>query len=176
MQTDVLIVGAGPTGLALACQLIRYGVDFVLIDKKGTTTPYSKAIGVQARTLEIYEQMDLADPLIQAGNVVERVRMFAGGKVRGEADFSAIGEGLSPYPFVLIVEQGEHEKLLYNHIKAERHDVGWQTELISFSHDEASIEATFRDRNGVESSINAKYLVGCDGAKSLVRRSLGLEF
>lgn len=61
MQTDVLIVGAGPTGLALACQLIRYGVDFVIIDKKETTTPYSKAIGVQARTLEIYEQMGLAE-------------------------------------------------------------------------------------------------------------------
>lgn len=61
MQTDVLIVGAGPSGLALACQLIRYGVDFVIIDKKETTTPYSKAIGVQARTLEIYEQMGLAE-------------------------------------------------------------------------------------------------------------------
>jgi 2-polyprenyl-6-methoxyphenol hydroxylase-like FAD-dependent oxidoreductase len=56
MKTDVLIVGAGPTGLALAVQLIRYGIDFVIIDKKETTTPYSKAIGVQARTLEIYDQ------------------------------------------------------------------------------------------------------------------------
>ena len=55
MKTDVLIVGAGPTGLALACQLIRYGVDFVVIDKKETTTPHSKAIGVQARTLEVFD-------------------------------------------------------------------------------------------------------------------------
>ncbi len=65
MKTDVLIVGAGPTGLALACQLIRYGVDFVIIDKKETTTPYWKAIGVQARTLEIYEQIDLAQKLVE---------------------------------------------------------------------------------------------------------------
>lgn len=69
MQTDILIVGAGPTGLALACQLIRYGVGFVIIDKKETTTPYSKAIGVQARTLEIYEQMGLADKLIDLGKI-----------------------------------------------------------------------------------------------------------
>ena len=67
MQTDVLIVGAGPTGLALACQLIRYDIDFILIDKNQTTTPHSKAIGVQARTLEIYEQIGLAEPLISLG-------------------------------------------------------------------------------------------------------------
>ena len=85
MKTDVLIIGAGPTGLALACQLIRYGVDSVIIDKKETTTPYSKAIGVQARTLEIYEQIGLADKLIGLGAKVEKARMFAGGKVRGEA-------------------------------------------------------------------------------------------
>ena len=67
MTTDVLIIGAGPTGLALACQLIRYGIDFRIIDKKEATTPYSKAIGVQARTLEIYEQIGLADDLIALG-------------------------------------------------------------------------------------------------------------
>src|SRR6186997_3568788 len=79
LKTDVMIVGAGPTGLALACQLIRHGVDFTIIDTKENTTPYSKAIGVQARTLEIYEQIGLADKLISKGAVVEKVRMFAGG-------------------------------------------------------------------------------------------------
>ena len=59
-KTDVLIVGGGPTGLALACQLIRYGIDFQIIDKKEGTTEFSKAIAVQARTMEIYEQIDLA--------------------------------------------------------------------------------------------------------------------
>src|SRR4051812_38459091 len=111
MQTDILIVGAGPTGLALACQLIRYGIDFRIIDKKDATTEFSKAIGVQARTLEIYEQISLADKLIDEGNIVEKVRMFAGGKVRGEAEIKELGQGLSPYPYVLIVEQGRHERL-----------------------------------------------------------------
>src|SRR5438045_2110438 len=139
MQTDVLIVGAGPTGLALACQLVRYGVDFRIIDSKEGTTPYSKAIGVQARTLEIYEQIGLADKLIAEGNIVEKVRMFAGGKERGEAEFKSLGEGLSPYPYVLIVEQGLHEKLLYDHIKERRQDVRWFTEMTSFTQNESGV-------------------------------------
>ena len=175
-STDVLIVGAGPTGLALACQLIRYGVDFTIIDKKEGTTPYSKAIGVQARTLEIYEQIGLADKLIALGQVTEKVRMFAGGKVRGEAEFKALGEGLSPYPYILIVEQGAHEKLLYDHIKAAGKDVEWRTELADFLQDEAGVHAQLRDVGGTEKTIDAKYLVACDGAKSLVRHKLGLEF
>ena len=176
INTDVLIVGAGPTGLALACQLIRYGIDFVIIDKKDTTTPYSKAIGVQARTLEIYEQIGLADKLIAMGAVVEKVRMFAGGKVRGEATFSELGKGLSPYPYVLIVEQGRHETLLYDHIKSHGRDVAWKSELESFTQDEAGATGTVKNAAGETETISAKFLVGCDGAKSLIRKGLSLEF
>ena len=104
MKTDVLIVGAGPTGLALACQLIRYGIDFVIIDKKESTTPYSKAIGVQARTLEIYEQIGLAEKLIAEGTRAEAARMIVGGKIRGEIVFGEYGKGMSPYPYFLFVE------------------------------------------------------------------------
>ena len=176
MKTDILVVGAGPTGLALACQLIRYGVDFAIVDKKETTTPHSKAIGVQARTLEIYEQIGLADKLIAEGAIVEKVRMFAAGKVRGEAEFKDIGEGLSPYPFVLIVEQGRHETLLYDHIKAHGKGVQWQTELVDLEQDEARVAATVKTADGKTETIEAKYLVACDGAKSLVRHKLGLQF
>src|SRR5215210_2570854 len=123
MKTDVVIIGAGPTGLALACQLIRYGVDFVIFDSKETTTPYSKAIGVQARTLEIYEQIGLSENLIAQGAIAEKARMVVGGEVRGELHLADIGKGLSQYPYVLIVEQGKHEKLLYGFIKAQGRDV-----------------------------------------------------
>ena len=174
--TDVLIVGAGPTGLALACQLIRYGIDFVIIDNKETTTPHSKAIGVQARTLEIYEQIGLANKLIELGAIVEKVRMFAAGKVRGEAQFKDIGEGLSPYPFVLIVEQGKHEELLYEHIRSGGTDVKWQSELVGFEQDESKVTAEVKARDGQIKTVEAKYLVACDGAKSLVRHKLGLTF
>lgn len=171
-RTDVIIVGAGPTGLALACQLIRYGIDLVIVDKKESTTPYSKAIGVQARTLEIYEQIGLADKLIDLGLVVEKVKMFAGGKMRGEAEFRSLGEGMSPYPYILMAEQGAHEALLYEHIRSHGRDVEWNTELKSFTQAERGVTATL----STGETIDAKYLVACDGAKSPVRHQLNLKF
>lgn len=176
MKTDVIIIGAGPTGLALACQLIRCGVDFVILDTKETTTEFSKAIGVQARTLEIYEQIDLANKLIAEGAIAEKARMIVGGEVRGEASFSEFGAGLSPYPYVLFTEQGKHEKILYDFIKANGRDVWWQTGLDNFSQDANGVTASFRNTSGETGTIEAKFLVGCDGSKSIVRHALGLKF
>jgi 2-polyprenyl-6-methoxyphenol hydroxylase-like FAD-dependent oxidoreductase len=175
-KTDVIIIGAGPTGLALACQMIRYGIDFVIIDKNETTTPHSKAIGVQARTLEIYEQIGLADKLVDLGWKAERARLIVGGEVRGEVDFSDIGEGLSDYPYVLIVEQGRHEKLIYDFITANGKDVRWQTELENFTQNASGVTAKIKNDGGEIETVSAKYLVACDGAKSTVRNSLGLTF
>jgi len=175
-KTDVIIIGAGPTGLALACQLIRYGIDFVIIDRKETTTPHSKAIGVQARTLEIYEQIGLADKLIDLGWKAEKARMIVGGEVRGEVDFSDIGKGMSSYPYVLIVEQGKHESLIHEFINSHGRHVRWQTELESFTQDDSGVSAVIKNDAGETETINAKFLVGCDGAKSPVRHGLGLKF
>lgn len=176
MQTEVLIVGAGPTGLALACQLMRYGIDFVIVDKNQSTTEYSKAIGVHARTLEIYEQIGLADPLIAAGTKAEKVRLIEGGKIRGEVYLGKIGEGMSPYPFLLLVEQGKHERIVYDHIAANGRRVRWATELTGFEESDKGISATVRSADGTAETIEAKYLVGCDGSGSFVRHSLGLGF
>lgn len=175
-KTDVIIIGAGPTGLALACQLIRYGIDFVIIDRKETTTPHSKAIGVQARTLEIYEQIGLADKLIDLGWKAEKARMIVGGEVRGEVDFSDIGKGMSSYPYVLIVEQGRHESLIHDFITSHGRHVRWQTELESFTQDDAGVSAVIKNGAGETETVEGKFLVGCDGAKSPVRHGLGLKF
>lgn len=176
MQTDVLIVGAGPTGLALACQLIRYNIDFIIIDKKETTTPHSKAIGVQARTLEIYEQIGLAEPLIALGTLASKAKMFAGGKIRGEIEFGALGEGMSPYPYILFVEQGKHEALLHDFITSHAREVYWNVELENFTQTQNGVSAQLKKRSGESDTVEAKYLIGCDGAKSLIRHSLGLKF
>ncbi|HEX8291064.1 MAG TPA: FAD-dependent monooxygenase, partial [Pyrinomonadaceae bacterium] len=165
-KTDVLIVGAGPTGLALACQLMRHGVDFVIVDKNETTTAHSKAIGVQARTLEIYEQMGLAGGLIAQGALAEKARLVVGGEVRGEIEFADIGRGLSPYPFVLIVEQGRHEKLLHDFIRAGGREVRWRTWLEEFTQDGRGVTARIADGGGAVETVEARFLVGCDGARS----------
>src|SRR5688572_23944684 len=176
VKTDVLIVGAGPTGLALAIQLIRYGIDFVIVDKRESTTAYSKAIGVQARTLEIYQQIDLADSLIDLGLPALGVRLLEGGEQRAEVPLSNLGQGKSPYPFLLIVEQGRHERLLYEFIKSHAQDVQWQTTFHGFSQNDAGVAGTIVNANGEEQQIEAKFLVACDGPKSEIRHDLGLTF
>jgi len=90
MKTDVLIVGAGPTGLALACQFVRYGIDFVILDLREGITPYSKALGVHARTLEIYEQLGLAQQAVEQGAIARKARMLKGGEVRAEQHWSRL--------------------------------------------------------------------------------------
>ena len=175
-STEVIIVGAGPTGLALACQLTRYGVDFIIIDQKEGVTPYSKALGVHARTLEIYEQIDLAQPAISQGTIAGRVRMIERGEVLGEVNLSNVGAGLSAYPFLLVFEQSRNEKLMYDWLQKNGREVQWLTELESFTQDAQGVTAVVKTSNGQTQTIQGRYLVGCDGPRSIVRRTLGLSF
>jgi 2-polyprenyl-6-methoxyphenol hydroxylase-like FAD-dependent oxidoreductase len=176
IKTDVIIVGAGPTGLSLACQLHRFGIDFVIVEKNEGVTKFSKAIGVQARTLEIYEQMGLAAQAVADGAIAAKVRLLARGRVRGEIHLAEWGRDFSAYPYLLMLEQSKNEELLYEHLRAQGKVVQWQTELESFSQDDAGVKATARSASGEVQTIAAKYLVGCDGAKSKVRHDLGLTF
>jgi 2-polyprenyl-6-methoxyphenol hydroxylase-like FAD-dependent oxidoreductase len=176
IKTEVIIIGAGPTGLALACQLTRYGVDFVIVDKARGVTAYSKALGVQARTLEIYEQLGLAEKAVAQGTVAGRVRLLEGGEVLGEVDLSNVGEGLSAYPYMLVLEQSRNEQLMYDWLKSHGREVRWETELESFSQDATTVTAQVKHSSGEAETIQGKYLVGCDGPHSPVRHGLGLKF
>ena len=176
LKTDVLIIGAGPTGLSFADQLLRYGIDFVVVEKNDSITPYSKAIGVQARTLEIFDQIGIAQEAVARGTIADRARLLIDGEIRGELDFSDIGKGLSPFPFVLMLEQSKTEHLLYEYLRSHQKDVFWKTELESFSQDADGIVAQVKTSDNKIHIITAKYIVGCDGPKSLVRHTLGLTF
>ena len=116
IETDVLIIGAGPTGLSLACQMLRYGINFVAVEKNAFLTPYSKAIGVHARTLEIFDQIGLAQEAVASGTIADRARLLIDGEIRGELEFSDIGKGLSPFPFVLMLEQSKTEHIFFTDI------------------------------------------------------------
>src|SRR5215207_1383650 len=175
-KTDVIIIGAGPTGLSLACQLLRYGIDFVVVEKNESFTRFSKAIGVQARTLEIYDQIDLAQPAIERGEIADRVRLIEGGEVRGEMHLANFGKDLSQYPYMLMLEQSKNEELLYQFVQSHNRDVHWNTELESFTQDSTGVTAQVKTPQGELQTITGKYLVGCDGASSPVRHGLGLTF
>lgn len=175
-KTDVIIVGAGPTGLSLACQLIRYGIDFVIFDQKTGITDLSKAIAVQARTLEIYEQLGLAARAVDAGAIAHGVNIVTNGEIRASLNLSDIGKDLSPFPFALLLEQSKNEQLLFDYLQRHGKTVRWQTMLETVSQTNGEATAIVKNANGETGEIRAQYLVGCDGAKSLVRHQLDFEF
>src|SRR5882724_1911117 len=103
-ETDVLIIGAGPTGLVLALWLRRLGVRVRIIDKTSEPGTTSRALAVQARTLELYSQIGLAESVVERGRKMEAVNLWARGKQVARAAFAGMGEGISPFPLALIFE------------------------------------------------------------------------
>ena len=175
-KTDVLIIGAGPTGLTMAAQLIRYGVDFILVDKKEGPTDQSKALVVHARSLELLDQMGLADKAIEHGELIEKAIWLDKGKTNAEFNFADFGKGLSPFPYVLVHEQSKTEHLLYDYLTKHGKDVWWKTTLNSLKQDENGVQAVLKTDTGDTQTIDARYVVGADGASSPVRHLLDLGF
>src|SRR5438128_4743185 len=128
----VLIVGAGPTGLVLALWLTRLGVRVRIIDKAAQPGTTSRAIGVQARTLEFYRQIGLADAVVERGLQFAAANLWVRGRKVGRAAFGEMGKGLSPYPYALIFPQDEHERLLIEHLSVGGIAVERRIELVSF--------------------------------------------
>src|SRR5690349_12930157 len=118
----VLIVGAGPTGLTLALWLTKLGIPIRIIDKLPAPASFSRALGVQARTLELYRQLDdggthLAREAVESGLKVGGINFWTSGRRAAHIPFSGIGEGQSPFPFVLVLAQDAHERLLIRHLE-----------------------------------------------------------
>lgn len=173
--THVLIAGAGPTGLTLALFLAKQGVTPRLIDKASGSGQASRAMVVQARTLEFYRQLGFADEVVQRGIIMEAGHLWEGGHEVAELPFGEIGQGLSPYPFALSFPQDDHERLLNEQLAAVGISVEWETELVGFEDSGDSVRVTLR-KNGTEEDCTVAYLCGCDGAHSAVRQGLAVGF
>src|ERR1700682_219713 len=106
-EAQVLIVGAGPTGLVLALWLTKLGVSVRIIDKTAEPGTTSRALAVQARTLELYRQMDLTEEILGRGHRTPAANLWVKGHRAARVPFETIGEGLTPYPFLLIFPQDE---------------------------------------------------------------------
>ena len=175
-DTDVLIVGAGPTGLVLALWLTRLGARVRIVDKTAEAGTTSRALGVQARTLEFYSQVGLADAVVEHGHQILAANLWVTGKQVARAVFGEMGAGLSPFPYALIYPQDEHERLLIERLTASGVAVERNTELVEFADASGGVRAHLKRADGTLETCEAVYLAGCDGAHSNVREALKIGF
>lgn len=173
---DVLVAGAGPTGLVLALWLKRLGVSVRVIDKAAEAGTTSRALVVHARTLELYRQLGIARELQAVGLPFAAVNLWVRGRQVAHASLGELGRGLTPFPGMLIVPQDQHETFLIEHLRRAGVAIDRQTELTGFDDRGGHIVARVKDGSGRESTCEAAFLAGCDGARSRVREALGVEF
>src|SRR5215470_15083031 len=176
MDTDVLIIGAGPTGLMLANQLIRRGVRTIIINRNPGPTRETRALGVQARTLEIYSHLGIVDRALELGKRGTGGNIWADGQHRARIAFGETGQKVTPYPFLLVLAQDDNERIMGEHLREIGGSVQWNTELVSVTQTPESATAVVRLADGAEKGITAAWVAGCDGARSKVRESSGIEF
>ena len=175
-DTQVLIVGAGPTGLVLALWLTRLGVRVRIVDKAAQAAATSRAIAVQARTLELYAQVGLGDVVEAHGRRAVAASMWVAGRRVARAPFGDMGAGISPYPYALIFPQDEHEQLLIERLNAAGVDVERQVEFLDFEETGGRVVARMKRSDGAVERCETTYLAGCDGAHSAVREALSIGF
>ncbi|MFT4439472.1 FAD-dependent monooxygenase [Caballeronia sp. 15715] len=172
--TDILIVGAGPVGLLLATELRRDGIDVCLIDRMPTRTFYCRALGVTPRTIEIFEDIGIAQRAIEAGVWLTGVQTWQDGVPVPARSMSVPTQGL-PYGS-LSLAQFETERLLEAALAAQSGRVEYGVELIAFEEHDGAVHAQLIDSQGQAHTMRCRWLVGCDGSRSKVRSTLGLPF
>ncbi len=175
-DTDVLIAGAGPTGLVLALWLAKNGVRVRIVDKVAEPGTTSRALVVHARTLELYREIGLADDVVARGLRFTGVNLWVRGRKVAHVELGAMGTGISAFPYMIIFPQDEHERLLIEHLHAAGVDVERPLELTGFDDHGDRVTARLQRPDGSQQTCDAAWLVGCDGARSRVREVLGAEF
>lgn len=165
--TDVIVVGAGPTGMLLAGDLAAAGVSVTVVERRPhETSNMTRAFGVHARTLELLDARGLADELVRTGTPITGLRLFR----RLSLDLSRLR---SRFPYLLITPQYEVEHLLERRALSTGVSFRYGTELVGLSQspDADEVTAEVLDTDGVRSTLRARYLVGADGVRSAVRAS-----
>jgi 2-polyprenyl-6-methoxyphenol hydroxylase-like FAD-dependent oxidoreductase len=175
-EVDVLIVGAGPTGLMMACQLANHHISFRIIDKNETSLKSSGALIVHARSLEIFEQMGIADEMIKSGIVATNVNIAFNGKKIASAAIKDIGTNQSQFPFLLMLEQSITEKLLLKFINDQGHYAERGVRFQRLMQYNDGITSFLVLPSGVEQSLTSKYVFASDGAGSTIRNLLNIPF
>jgi len=169
----VLIAGAGPTGLTLAAELLRHGLPCRIVDRAPAPSDRSKAIAIQARTLELLEPLGVSEELVATGIHARVACVYAQGEPLGEIELDGLD---SAYPYMLLVPQPDTERALAMPLARWGVTPERGVELASFTHDDDGVTALLHHPDGRREEVRASWLAGCDGAHSIVRQSLGLQF
>jgi 2-polyprenyl-6-methoxyphenol hydroxylase-like FAD-dependent oxidoreductase len=172
----VLIVGAGPTGLVLALWLTRLGVRVRIVDEVAQPGTTSRALAVQARTLELYQQMGLADAVVKRGRKVAAANLWVAGRKVARGVLGEMGAGLSPFPYALIFPQDEHERLLIDRLAETGVEVERGTKVLGFEEETGCVRARLKRPDGSLETCASSWIAGCDGAHSTVREALRIGF
>ncbi|MGH2359051.1 MAG: FAD-dependent monooxygenase, partial [bacterium] len=176
MDTDVLVVGAGPTGLMLANQLGRRGVRARIVDRHAGPSLQTRALGVQARTLEIYSHLGIVSRALELGKRATGANIWAHGRRAARVPLGDIGRDLSPYPFLLILGQDDNERLLGEALQDWGMAIEWNTELVGLVQEADRVIARLEQPDGTIREVTAAWVAGCDGARSAVRELSGIAF
>jgi len=171
---EVLIIGAGPTGLMLACQLAIRQIPFRIFEKNEGHNTQSRAMVIHAASMEIFFQMGIASQFLHLGKQVTAINYLVNGKVAKRIPMHDFGRGLTAFPYLLALEQSKTEQLLIAFLSQLGYFVEWKTELISFTQENHQVQAVVRNPESREETVHASWLVGADGSKSLVRHWLDL--
>jgi 6-methylpretetramide 4-monooxygenase / 4-hydroxy-6-methylpretetramide 12a-monooxygenase len=173
-DVDLLVVGAGPTGLAAAAEALRRGLRVRIIDRKEHRSTFSKALVMHARTLEGLEGLGLADRLVQAGARFEALNVRFGGKEPVRIDLSGLAWGDTRYPFWLSIPQYETERFLEERLEELGGAVAWRTSLQSLEQDDSGVTAVLEGADGSTERCRSRWLAGCDGGRSRTREQVGI--
>ncbi|CAI4218943.1 unnamed protein product [Parascedosporium putredinis] len=174
-QVDVIIVGAGPTGLTLALELALYNISFRILDKIPAPSDKSRALVVHPRSLELLRRHGVSDDLRDLGTIGTGMRVFVHKSRAAALDFTDLGIKHTEYPQPIWVSQAHTEGVLRNRLKQQGHEVEWNAAVEEIQQDNGGVDVVIAKGESKE-QIRCAYVVGCDGAHSVVRHAAGLSF
>lgn len=173
MDTEVLIIGAGPTGLIMACQLLRYGVKFRILDKQKDQVHESRAFAIQAKSMEIFQNLGFAEEFLKLARSNVDFAFFINGKKQIEINFQQFQHQDTPFSSVYFLPQTETECIFIEFLEKQGIYIERQKELMTFTQGTKGVQATIKSNStGSTEKIACAYIIGCDGAHSSVRHML----
>jgi 2-polyprenyl-6-methoxyphenol hydroxylase-like FAD-dependent oxidoreductase len=172
---QVIVIGAGPSGLMMAAQLLRNGVQPIIIDSRQGPTNQSKALAVQARSVEIYRQLGIADAIVKGAKHAQGLQFHQSGNIAASLPLSDVGEYDTPFPYVYLYQQSKNERVLLDYLTQNCCPVYWNSTLVDIKHQHDKVTVAIGNNNETQ-TLTCNWLIGADGAHSVVRKTLQIPF